>query len=304
MQQQVDFKDILKNQLKQKLKSDGLLKIISANIAVYLVVNLVVGVLRLFNITPDAVRPFVAIPASLPVLMRHPWTVVSYMWMHSGFVHLITNMLCLYWFGKILLQTYSVRRLLCLYLFGGLVGAVFYVAAYNIFPYFAGDLPTSVLMGASGAIVAIMVAAAIEQQKQRVRLLFLGDVPLIYLVAGIILISMLSISGKNAGGEFCHIGGAVAGLLYALSYKYGFDFLKPFARERKPREKRQKKEEETQQQTKYHYAKSSLDTEEAEKVDAVTEEYDIDEILAKLRRSGPASLTDKEKEIVYSARRK
>lgn len=302
MQQQFDFKEILKNQLKEQMKTNGLWQLVAANVLVFFAMKLVMGVLMLFNITPQEVIHAVAVPASLTTLLQRPWTILTYMWMHAGFLHLTVNMICLLWFGQILLRSYSFRRLLCLYLLSGVVGAAFYVMAYNFFPYFATVLPNSEMLGASGAVFAIMTAAAIAQSQHRIRLLFLGDVPIIYVVVGMILINLLGDFSRNPGGEFCHLGGVLTGALYALCFKHGFDFLKPLTKERKPRPKKAQKDEEPQQ-TQFHYAKSTINTEE-EAEEVATETYDIDEILAKLRRSGPTALTDEEKAIVYSNKRK
>ncbi|MDO4190460.1 MAG: rhomboid family intramembrane serine protease [Bacteroidales bacterium] len=294
-----NIRETLRNQIRQQLSASKLFKLIVTNVAIFLIVKIVASFAVLFNISPTEVTSWLAVPASLTTLLHRPWTTLTYMFMHEGLMHLFMNMLCLYWFGQILLQLYPFRRLLALYILGGLVGAAFYIGAYNIFPYFENQLPLSMMLGASGAIMAIMTAVIVEMPHYRVRLLFLGDVPLIYLVVGMILISMLSISGSNAGGEFCHIGGACVGLLYALCRKHGFDFLKPFDTTHTKRQRHKKHEDTNTTQTHYHYAKSDIGEAEIED----DEEENIEEILTKLRRSGPSSLTDREREIIYSPKK-
>ena len=141
-------------------QGSGEIKLIYVNVAVFLVYHIVLIAFQLFNLPTPLLNSYLAVPADLTRLLYRFWTLVTYMFLHEGFFHLFFNMLCLYWFGKIFLSVYSERHLIGLYLVGGLLAAFFYVGAYNIFPYYADLRPNSVLLGASGSIMALIVASA------------------------------------------------------------------------------------------------------------------------------------------------
>ena len=67
-------------------------------------------------------------------LLSRPWTLITYMFTHFNFLHILFNMLILYWFGRIFLQYLTGRQLLTTYLIGGLAGALLYLIFLNGFP--------------------------------------------------------------------------------------------------------------------------------------------------------------------------
>lgn len=157
-------------------------------------------------------------PSGLELLHR-PWTVVTYMFVHESFWHLLFNMLWLWWFGQILLIRLKPSHLVALYICGGLAGALF----YQIFYLVAGG--RALLCGASAAVLAMMTAAAVYTPDYSVRLFLIGDVKLKWLVAVVVILSFLGLGGGNAGGESAHIGGALFGGIYGYSLRRGQDFL-------------------------------------------------------------------------------
>ncbi|MGB4535341.1 MAG: rhomboid family intramembrane serine protease, partial [Tenuifilaceae bacterium] len=58
---------------------------------------------------------FLAVPAYLPNLAHRPWTVFTYMFFHEGFIHILFNLLWLYWLGRIFLNFMSERKLFGVY---------------------------------------------------------------------------------------------------------------------------------------------------------------------------------------------
>jgi membrane associated rhomboid family serine protease len=82
------------------------------------------------------INTHLAVPANVPQVLQKPWTVLSYMFLHNDFFHILFNMLWLYWFGNIFVQYLSQRQLLGTYIFGGLAGALLYILAFNVFPVF------------------------------------------------------------------------------------------------------------------------------------------------------------------------
>ena len=76
------------------------------------------------------------LPASLSRFIVQPWSILTYMFMHAGVLHILFNMLWLYWFGALFLNFFSAKHLRGVYILGGICGGILYMAAYNIFPYF------------------------------------------------------------------------------------------------------------------------------------------------------------------------
>lgn len=107
------------------------------------------------------------------------------------------------------------RHFVGIYILGGLFGALFFVLAYNLFPYFGPYLPFSRLVGASAAVLAVVVAAAVRSPQYRINLMFVGSVKLSTFALVVVAMSFLMLSGENAGGNFAHLGGAFAGWLVA-----------------------------------------------------------------------------------------
>jgi membrane associated rhomboid family serine protease len=280
-------------------------KFIYANVVVYIILVLI-GVFSVLLNAPSlvaAVKSWLELPASLVSLAHKPWTVFTYMFMHGGLMHILWNMFALYLFGRIFLDFFSVRHFVGVYLLGGLSGALFFVLAYNVFPYFAGVVDVAHLVGASAAVLAVVTAAAVRSPEYRISLLFFGSVKLSTFAIFTVCISVLMLSGGNAGGNFAHLGGALGGYLFALMLGKGYDvtdvvcrpadWLKSlFERLRARRVKKRK----------FTYSpggKHGADYEHNARKKA--DEAEIDAILEKIKKGGYASLSEKEKMRLFDA---
>jgi len=211
----------IKEEIRNSFKEGSTLtKLIYINLGLFVVVGLTNVIMMLFNIYSDWTH-YLMLPASLGTLLYTPWTIVSYMFFHTGFIHLIFNVLILYWFGKIFMNFFSQRDLVGLYLIGGFLGGIFYILAYNIFPLFSEKIDGSYLLGASASVLAIIVAVAVAAPDFRVRMLFFGEIRLKWIAVAGVVISLLNVASSNAGGEIAHLGGALAGYIFAVRYKKG-----------------------------------------------------------------------------------
>ena len=287
------------DEIKGSFKSgSALTKLIYINLAVFLAVKIV----SVFFFLASSSQTFslvnwLAVPADLTNLLHRPWTIVTYMFLHEGFLHILFNMLWLYWFGQIFLSYFDDKKLLSVYLVGGLAGAALYILAFNVFPAFEQITPVSFALGASASVIAIVIATSVYAPNHKINLMFFGPVALKYIALVTILIDVLSIASSNAGGHIAHLGGALFGYLYISQLKRGKNMTKGFDRFMdkifslfKPRPK-----------IKVTYKRPMTDMErdiEYNKAQAAKQE-DIDKILDKIAKSGYSSLTKKEKEILF-----
>ncbi|UKT62951.1 rhomboid family intramembrane serine protease [Pedobacter mucosus] len=179
------------------------------------------------------VREYLGLPAEISKLPERFYTVVTYMFFHEGFLHLLFNMIGLYWFGNIFMNFLATKQFHFVYIVGGLMGAFFYVAGLNIFPVFAGGLSGATVIGSSAAVMAIITATATLVPNYAVMMLFIGEVKIKWIAIVYFIISFIGLSSANAGGNFSHIGGAILGFVFIKSLQGGNDWSKIFERKSK-----------------------------------------------------------------------
>ncbi len=285
------------DEIKHSFKTgSSLTKLIYINLGVFIFIKFIQVFFFLFNIEADFVQSVVhqlAVPAQFSSLLTKPWTIITYMFLHIGFLHILFNLLWLYWFGKIFLEYLDGKKLLSVYFLGGLSGALLYMVAYNLFPVFANILPESVALGASASVLAIVIAISAYVPNYTVYLLFIGPVRLKYIALFTIILDIISIAGTNPGGHIAHLGGAMFGWFYIYRYRQGRDMTRGFNRLMdsffalfRPAKKIKVTYRKTE--TDYEYNKRRA---EKQKV--------IDQILEKISESGYDSLTKEEKEILF-----
>lgn len=296
------------NNLKYRFKTASLLgRLIYINIAVFIVVRFFALIGFLFDFDAWAIINYLQLPSDVNQLMHQPWTLLTYMFAHYEVLHILLNMLCLWWFGRLFLEFFNQRQMTGLYLIGGLGGALFYMLAYNLLPAFSHR--NAMLIGASAAIMAIMVAIAIKAPNYKVGLLFIGEVPLKWITVIMIFFDILIIYMQNIGGHISHIGGALTGCAYALAFRKGIDitnwlnkiidsivvlFERLF---KKPRTKINQK--------KYHFKHSDTGTKTKRQDTGISaeDEKDLDEILKKIKQSGYSALSNEEKRRLFQISR-
>ena len=285
--------------LKNTFRAGNILaKLIYINVGLFILIRLMGVIFLLFNIPGISFLQYLQMPSSPELLMYRPWTVITYMFTHFDFLHILFNMLWLYWFGGLFLTFFSERQLGGLYLLGGIAGAVLFMLAYNIFPYFQTVASSSYLMGASASVMAIVFAVSFYRKDLEINLFLIGRIKLIYLALFTFVIDLLAITSDNAGGHIAHIGGALFGIWFAVRIKEGKDLTGPMNRlldrvvnlgKRKPKMKVTYKRAETDYE--YNARKHR-------------ESADIDAILDKLKRSGYESLSADEKRQLFDASKK
>ncbi len=289
------------NDIKHQFRYGNMvMKLIFVNVGVFLFFGIfnLIGFLFQNNSFYSLILSKVEMPASLGTLLYQPWSFFTYMFLHTGFFHVLFNMLWFYWFGEIFVLYLGDKKILPLYILGGLTGAVIYLLAYNLLPVFKPLVDVSMMLGASASVFAIVFAAATIAPDYEIRLMFIGIVKIKYIAVVSLLLDIINIPYGNAGGYIAHIGGALSGYLYIKSLQGGFDFVLPFnklfdgaANLFKPKSN-----------IKVTY---KSDSQKAEKtLRSKNEQQRVDDILDKIARSGYDSLTKEEKDFLFNYSKK
>jgi membrane associated rhomboid family serine protease len=276
-------------------------QLILINVGVFLVLLVVdlmtwiTGTEALFSII---YRQF-SMPSAFTEFLSRPWTLITYMFAHSmrDIFHILFNMLVLYWFGRLFVEYLGGDKLIALYVLGGLAGGVAYLTLYNFNPGFFGKAE---MVGASGAIYAVVIATAVFMPNYTFYLLFFGPVRIKYIALFYVIISLLYVrQGVNMGGNIAHLGGALMGLIYIKQLQAGVNWGRWITETLswvkslfKPR-----------QTVKVTYRKERARYTPQEPSGSIPQE-EIDAILDKISEGGYDSLTREEKEKLFRASRK
>lgn len=246
------------------------------------------------------------------------YQLLTYMFMHGNFAHILFNMFAVWMFGRIVESAWGSRRFLIYYLICGIGAGLFqeivqyidYVAS-GMQAYDSVDIGTAVIpmdtylnmlttVGASGAVYGILLAFGLSYPEER---LFIIPIPIPikakYFVIGYAVIELLSgLYGSNDGvAHFAHLGGMVVGFLLILYWtkqnSMSGGYLEKinnwFQNRRKPK-------------MKVHYGEKEADYQYNARKKENQEE--IDRILDKVRKSGYESLTVDEKKKLFESSNK
>jgi len=285
-------------------------KLVVVNFAVFVTLKLIYLTLSIFTMGNaqgmyETVLENLWLYADLRDLVFHFWGILSHMFLHDSFWHLVNNMIGLYLFGRIVSDLIGDRRILPIYLFGGLAGALVYVVTAQ---FFLGV--GSYALGASAAVMALGGAALILAPDYRVHLLFLGAVKVKYVVLLLVLLDLVGIAGTYpAGGHAAHIAGFAMGCFFVFQLRDGRDWAVPVDNvsawlgglfSSKPRPKFQRPKNAPKMRATFGGAKGSA---KSDSQDHSFQEK-LDTILDKIKAQGYESLSQEEKDFLYEASQK
>lgn len=290
--------------LKYRYKTASMpMKLVYINIAVFLLLR-IAGVVCFFaGIDPMSFLRWIELPSSVSGLMSAPWTILTYMVSHYDVMHILFNMLVLYWFGIMFLDYFTPKQFVGLYILGGVGGGVLYLLAY-ILPTLAGA--HTWLIGASASVMAIVIAISMKAPHYKMNLLFLGSISLKWIAIVYVVIDVLSITGENMGGHIAHLGGALTGVMFTMLINRRMDITAPINKVidfiadtvDSLAQKRAKKANSAQ----HNGAKNEAPRNASRRPSGVMSEADeatLDIILDKIKKSGYASLTEDEKRRLF-----
>ncbi|MBP6551040.1 MAG: rhomboid family intramembrane serine protease [Flavobacterium sp.] len=269
-------------------------RLIYWNIVCFLISYVFFGLLRLVDIDVDFLQ-YVSLSSNPEDLLWKPWSMISYSFFHSDFFHIFFNLIILNFSGQLFLTFFNQKQLLGLYVLSAVFAGLVFVSSFYLMNIIAP------IVGASAAIMAILVAVTTYSPLMNVRLLLVGNVKLWQITVVILVLDLLQIRMDNSGGHIAHLAGAFFGFVFVKLLKNGTDlsnivttiidffvnlfrkspstpFKKVHKNYKKPSEKSTSRivtKDKTQQQ--------------------------IDEILDKISRSGYDCLTKEEKEFLFKA---
>jgi len=294
--------------IKQEFRfGDIVNKLIILNVGIYFITILVFIAFRfssgdLDNSTFYKIFHWFSLPANPIQLLKQPWSLFSHMFLHSptSFFHLLFNMISLYIFGRILLIFLKTRQFLSIYFLGGIAGAFLFIILTSLIPMLGSN---GYAVGASAAIMSVVLAAATLSPDYSIRLIFLGNVKIKWIALAFICFDIMGLAGSsNLGGHIAHLGGAIFGILFITQLRKGNDWsIGPnrmvenigsrLSRNKKPTVA-YVNEEKLQKTNSSVKAKSSF-------IDEDSTQQKIDAILDKISEKGYDSLSKKEKEFLF-----
>jgi membrane associated rhomboid family serine protease len=288
--------------------NNAVVQIILINVIVFLVLIFlkVILVLSGGEGVYRAIITKLMLPANLGDFIFQPWSIFTYFFAHEGLFHILFNMLFLYWFGKLIAEFLGSNKVISLYVLGGLTGGLFYMFIYNVIPFYAGQVDSSIMLGASAGVYAIVVGAATFSPNYTFFLLLLGPVRIKYIALFYVVLSFANTIGSNAGGELAHLAGAGIGFIYIKQLQSGNDigawviqmmnFFKSFFVSQPKIKVSHRGAPKSKSASKKRTVKVS-----GSSSGTSTDQEEIDAILDKISQSGYDSLTKEEKQKLFNA---
>ena len=281
--------------LKMQYKFGGITqKLIYWNIACFLVSYVLFGLLRLANIDIDFLQ-YVSLSSNPVDLLWKPWSIISYSFFHSDIFHIFFNLIILNFSSQLFLTFFNQKQLLGLYLLSAVFAGLVFVSSFYLMNIIAP------IVGASGAIMAILVAVTTYSPLMNVRLLLICNVKLWQITVVILVIDLLQIRMDNSGGHIAHLAGAFFGFVFIKLLENGTDLTKIVSNILDFFVNLFKKSPSKPLKTVHKSYKKPMEKATSRIVTKDKTQQQIDEILDKISRSGYDCLTKEEKEFLFKA---
>lgn len=208
------------------------------------------------------------------------WRYITYMFIHADVIHLLLNLLMLYFFSILFTTFFSQKQLLAVFVAGGVFSGLFFEFLATLFGW------NTVVVGASGAITALLITVASFRPSMEVRVPLIGYVRIVWIAVFFVVLDFLQLPLGNVGGHITHIGGALFGLLAGLYFKRDTLNLNKKATVKKNKN------------IKKVYSSSNKSAFDKVKQEDKTQ-MRIDDILDKISKSGYESLSKDDKEFLF-----
>lgn len=222
------------------------------------------------------------------------WQLITFQFLHAGFLHVFFNCLTLYFFGRALEIGLAPRHWLAIYFGGGIAGGLLHAVGSLVLPL---NFPGGVV-GASAGIASLIGAFAYFYPQQEINLWFILRFPAKFFFIAAVILSLFFILVPAAGAGIAHgahLGGLLFGYAYArwlIHFNWKLPDLNIVRRRKVFIHKRQP---------------SAWPAQAREKFELPSDEFisrEVDPILDKISAHGIQSLTERERKILEAARAK
>lgn len=209
--------DIVEN-IKSIYNRGGMfLKLLFINVAIFVVLNIFIGGLMQFDLLN-----WFSFDSVLFDNLFKPWSILTYMFVHANFMHILFNMMILFFVGGIFEQLLGPKKVLSTYIIGGFGGALLFIITQNIFPLLI-NAGASTLIGASAAVMALFVGLAAYKPHLEMALFGVFKVKLFVLALIYVALDLLRVGDPDGIAHFAHLGGAAWGYYMGSQLRKGKD---------------------------------------------------------------------------------
>lgn len=273
-------------------------RLIFWNLIFFAVPEIFFALARLFQLNIDYLS-YVSISTNWNDLAWKPWSILSYAFFHFGIIHLIFNMIMLAFVSRLFLTFFSQKQLLGAYLLSAIFSGLMFLLGYHYLPMLANVNTT--MVGASGAIMAILIATTTYQPFMDVKLMIFGKVKLWQIAVILLFLDLVQLPMNNTGGHIAHLSGAFFGFIYIKLLQNGTDLSKIVTAVLNFFASFQGKQKATPFRKVHVNPKKPAVKRESKIVVKDKTQQQLDEILDKISKSGYDSLTSEEKEFLFKA---
>ena len=299
----MDDKNIFQD-LKYRFQFGGMhVKLLFVNAIVFIFIGFLhvftrlLGDVEIQQSTAILLHDIFALQADFLGLITKPWGLITSIFSHFEFMHFLFNMLFLFFAGQLYEQLFGGKKLLNIYILGGIAGGILEIVAHELFPALSNS--QSIVVGASGSIMAIFIAAAMYRPNTKIMLFGILPIRIIVLAGIYFIYDLLSLGMPDGTAHFAHIGGGIIGVISVKTMDKPNNILTRFARFTDKIFAIFKRD--------FFKKNNTLNVERGGRP-LTDEEYiarkkenqaKTDAILDKISKSGYESLTSKEKEFLF-----
>ena len=267
-------------------------KLILWNVALFVFPWLFFALLSLLGFPIDYLQ-FVSLSSNPAHLLWKPWSLLSYAFFHSGIMHIVFNMIVLNFSGRLFMTYFTAKQLLGLYVLSAIFAGICYMLVFYVLNINAP------IVGASAAIMAILVATTTYHPLMDLRLLIIGNVKLWHVTAVIIFIDLVQLRSENMGGHISHLSGALFGFIFIKLLQNGTDLSRGVSRFFGFFANLFQKNKTTPFKKVHKNYTKPVEKSIPKIITKDKLQQQIDEILDKISQSGYDSLTKEEKEFLF-----
>lgn len=290
--------------LKMEYRTGGITqKLIFWNIGLFVFPLIIFSILKLSGVHVYAFdwtergEDWFSLSSNPADLLWKPWSLILYAFLHQDFFHIFFNMIMLYFSGRLFTTFFTQKQLFGVYILSAIFAGLLFIIGYNFLPFLSSG--SAKMVGASAAVMAILVATAVYAPYMQVRLLLIGTVKLWHVAAAFIALDLILASASNTGGHLAHLAGALFGFIYIkLLHKNGTDLSRAVSAVTESVENLFKPKKKTPFKKVHRNPVQPQRSPQGKNTKDITQQR-IDEILDKISKSGYDSLTKEEKDFLF-----